>query len=75
MEWRTDIGVGLIVCCLCLNLTHDNILGVGKLVWIQGVVLHGRCDEPDVAFFALNVQASAGVDGDVGEMSVQIVIS
>lgn len=37
-------------------------------------MLHGRCDGPDVTFFAFDVQASAGVDGDVREVSVEIVI-
>ncbi len=72
---RADVWMGLIIRRLGLDLTHEYILGVGELILIQCVVLDGRCDEPDFALFALDVEASAGVDGDVCEVGVEVVVS
>ena len=65
--WEGDggDGVGLVVGCFGLDLALEDVLGVGELVLVEGVVFDGCADEPDGAGRFVE-EAAAGVDCDLG---------
>lgn len=64
----------MVVRGLGLDLAHEDVLGVGELVLVKGVVLDRSADEPEGSGVGLNVQSSASVDGGLGIVGVVNIV-
>lgn len=69
-EGRERVRVGLVVCGLSLDESHEDVTGVGQLVLIQGVMLDCGSIEPDLTDTGFNEKSTAGVDANSGERSI-----
>lgn len=59
-------GVGLVVSGLCLDLSREDVGGVGELVLVFDVVFDCGAGEPGIAGAGFDEEAAAGVDGYLG---------
>ncbi len=69
-EHGASTGIGLPVCCLCLDLAGIDIGRTGKLILIESMMFDSGSDEPYVSKSWITIQTSAGVDSDLGFIRV-----
>ena len=57
-----------------MNLSHEHILRIRKLVLTEDVVFRGGSPEPEITFGRFGIETTGGVDAEAAEFGVLDVV-